>query len=386
MFTRRSPPGISPNKPATGFQPSVGGSAVVRHVPKESLSSQVEDRLARPVASPVELDGSDRVVSTGSTLLDLAISGGRFAEGGIPSSILVEIFGPSGCGKTVLLCEIAGAVQRGGGEVMFRDPEARLNNQFAALFGLKIGKAIYSQPDTVPEVFGPVRKWEPKSTAVNGIFVDSLAALSTDLEMNAKDGDKMGMRRAKEFSEACRLTCRVLKQRDFLMVCSNQIRQNPDAGPFAEKYKSPGGEAVPFYASLRLRCHSPVKTMRTVKISGKEHKRVVGVQTMVTVYKSTVWEPYRTAVPLSDIGTPVHILYDYGIDDIRANLEYVKSIVGGSHYVLDADGTALDVGLERSIATVERGDGLDLRLKAYVIQLWREVEEKFKVSRTEKRR
>lgn len=346
--------------------------------PGGSLAEQVGDRLAKPAPPPPEFDGSDRVVSTGSTLLDLAISGGRFAEGGIPSGILVEIFGLSGCGKTVLLCEIAGAVQRGGGEVMFRDPEARLNNQFAALFNFKVENADYSRPDTVPEVFDPVRRWKPESTAVNGIFADSLAALSTQLEMTAKDGDKMGMRRAKEFSEACRLTCRVLAERDFLMVCSNQLRQNADAGSFTEKYSTPGGLSIGYYASLRLRCRVLEKITRTRTVKGNEHKRIVGVTTTVDVYKSSVWQPHHSA--------PVHIIYDYGIDDIRANLEFVKSIVGGSYYVLDADGTALDQGLERSIATVESGDDLDVQLKRYVIQLWNEMEERFKVSRTSKRR
>lgn len=359
MFTRRAP------------DPEVRSPA--------PLSRQIASRLARASASaarPVAA-GSDRLVSTGSTLLDLAISGGRFPQGGIPGGILVEIFGPSGCGKTVLLCEIAGGVQRQGGDTKFYDPEGRLNAQFGSLFGFRVEDAEYSRPDTVPEVFEPIRTWNPKrDDRINGIFADSLAALSTDLEM--KEGDPYGGRRAKEFSEECRKTCRVLVQRNFLMVCSNQVRQNINAGQFAEKYKTPGGEAIPFYASLRLRCHSPIKTARTIKVDGKEHKRVVGVQTTIDVYKSSIWEPHHSAL--------VHIVYDYGIDDIRANLEYVKSIVGGTHYVLDADGTALDRGLERSISEVEAGDGLDLRLKRYVTQLWNEMEQRFKVSRVAKRR
>jgi len=69
-----------------------------------------------------------------------------------------------------------------------------------------------------------------------------------------EDKDGMGMRRAKEFSEECRKTCRVIADKNFLMVCSNQVRQNADAGPFGQKYRTPGGEAIGFYASLRLRC------------------------------------------------------------------------------------------------------------------------------------
>jgi len=191
-------------------------------------------RASRTVQVAASAGDGERLISTGSTLLDLAISGGRFPQGGIPGGILVEVFGPSGCGKTVLLSEIAGGVQRQGGDVKFYDPEGRLNAQFGSLFGFKVEDAEYSRPDTVPEVFEPIRTWKPRhDDRVNGIFADSLAALSTVLEMDAKDGDKMGMRRAKEFSEACRKTCRVLAQKNFLMVCSNQIRQNLDAGPFA---------------------------------------------------------------------------------------------------------------------------------------------------------
>jgi recombination protein RecA len=348
----------------------------------EPLSAQVANRLSRRSESTAA-KADDRVISTGSTLLDLAISGGRYPEGGIPGGILVEVFGPSGCGKTVLLCEIAGAVQRQKGEVKFNDPEGRLNRQFAALFGYKYDDADYSRPDTVSELFSPVRSWEPRSNgSINGIFADSLAALSTEMEMG--DEDKMGMRRAKEFSEECRKTCRVLANRGFLMVCSNQVRQNPDAGKFGQRYRTPGGEAVPFYASLRLRCHSPEKTTRTIKIGEEKHKRVVGVHTTFEVYKSSIDVPYR-CVPGST-GVPVHIVFDYGIDDIRANLEFVKSVAGppGSHYSVDGE-RRLGAGIESSIRTVEE-DGLEPDLKRRTIQLWHELGEKFRVERRAKRR
>ena len=127
------------------------------------LSSQVKNHLSKKIEPPVEYDGNTEImISTGSTLLDLAVSGGRIRGGGIPGGILVEIFGPSSSGKTVLLCEIAGGVQRQGGHVMFCDPEARLNKQFAHIFGLETNKIEYTTPDTVPEVFKPVRKWKPK--------------------------------------------------------------------------------------------------------------------------------------------------------------------------------------------------------------------------------
>jgi RecA/RadA recombinase len=341
----------------------------------DPLSAQVRERVERAAPERPEWDGSTSVVSTGSTLLDLAISGGRFERGGIPGGILVEIFGPSGCGKTVLLCEIAGGIQRAGGSVMFCDPEGRLNAQFAKLFDFDRAVAEYSMPDTVPGMFEPVRTWEPRSTGMNAVFGDSLAALSTRLELDEEDGDKMGMRRAKEFSEACRKVCRVLAQRNILMVCSNQVRQNPDAGKFAEKYKSPGGEAIPFYASLRLRCHSPQKITVEKDIKGTKHKRVIGVETQIDVYKSSVWKPHHSA--------QVCIVYDYGVDDVRMNLTYLKQMTRSTTY--EVDGNTVGQSLDRAIRTVEDGR-LEEALRRQVTEVWRDLEEKFRVERAPKRR
>jgi len=114
------------------------------------LSTQMKRKVLNPVIDEKkDYDGDfGTIISTGSTLLDLAISGGRVRGGGLPGGILVEAFGPSGSGKTVLLSEIAGAVQRQNGEIMFADPEARLNKQFAAMFGLDLKDDDYSRPDT----------------------------------------------------------------------------------------------------------------------------------------------------------------------------------------------------------------------------------------------
>lgn len=321
--------------------------------------------IRRKVPNEKTFDGNDQFISTGSTLLDLAISGGRKRGGGIPGGILVEVFGPSSSGKTVLLCEIAGTVQRKGGEIQFKDPESRLNKQFAQIFDLVVNDEDYSTPDTVTETFQEIQKFKAKDTSkINGIFVDSLAALSTNMEM--EDGDKYGMRRAKEFSEECRKTCRILTKENILLVCSNQIRQNSDAGPYGQKYKSPGGEAIPFYSSLRLRFHSSEKIKEKVKIAGKEVSRVVGVESKVDIHKSSVWKPYRQA--------PIIIMFDYGIDDIRANLQFIKTYSGDSVYSVNSE--KMGQSLDSAVLRVEKL-GLELDLKNQVIDLWEEIEKEF---------
>lgn len=345
----------------------------------ESLSTQMKKKVISKQSEKKEYDGDfGTIISTGSTLLDLAISGGRVTGGGIPGGILVEAFGPSGSGKTVLLSEIAGAVQRLGGEIMFHDPEARLNKQFAKIFGLTIEPENYSTPDKVPQVFRAVRAWEPKSTkkgVINGVFADSLAALSTQMEMESEDGDKMGMRRAKEFSEELRKTCRIITDKNYLMVCSNQVRVNVDAGPYGQKYITPGGESIGFYASLRLRFNRAEKIKLKRKIAGKEETRVIGVETQIEVFKSSIWKPYHTA--------PVTILFDYGIDDIRQNLQFIKDHTTNKVYT--CRGEELSNSMEESIKIIEGEEGYVQILHQEVIDLWEEIESKFTQERKPKR-
>jgi recombination protein RecA len=340
------------------------------------LSTQMTDKVKNGKIKKLEPEfngNTETVISTGSTLLDLAISGGRVKGGGIPGGILVEIFGPESSGKTVLLCEIAGNIQRGGGDVMFHDPEARLNKQFAQIFGLRIKDKDHSTPNTIPEVFQAVRNWEPeKSINIHGVFADSLAALSTDLEMDNDDGDKMGMRRAKEFSEELRKTCRILAKNNYLMVCSNQIRESTDVS-FGKKYHSPGGKAIGFYSSLRLRAMETTKKTIPIKFAGKDVKRAIGVRTFFEVSKSSIWKPFRTA--------PVTILFDYGIDDIRENLQFIKDYTKANTYAVL--GKNLDKSMETSIKIIE-AEGWEKKLKFQTIELWESIEEKFNSNRKTK--
>lgn len=332
----------------------------------KSMKDQLKESVDKKPKKKKEFKGNtETMISTGSTLLDLAISGGRVRGGGLPSGILCEIFGPSGSGKTVLLSEIAGGIQRQKGDLIFADPEARLNKNFAAIFDLNIKDMGYKIPNTVPELFKEVHDMEGNDDIVNGIVADSLAALSTDMELSDK-GDKMGMRRAKEFSEELRKACRIIQNRNLLMVCSNQVRINQDGGPFAQKYISPGGESIGFYSSVRLRTFNPRKIKQKISVAGKQVERVSGVETLVEVYKNSVWEPYHKAGIVID--------FQYGIDNIRTNLQYLKDYTKASVYSIGD--LKLDRSMEKSILMVEEDD-LENKLENAVINLWEEIQEKF---------
>ncbi len=333
----------------------------------KSLNAQLEKGSHSPIAkNHKKYDGNfGTVISTGSTLLNLAISGGRVRGGGLPGGILVEAFGPNSSGKTVLLSEIAGDIQRKGGDTRFDDPEARLNKPFARMFGFDITKENYNRPNTINEVFNGVRNWKPegKKGAIHGALADSTAALSTEMEMEKAEGDKMGMKRAKDFSEQLRKTCRIIAKRNYLMVCSNQIRINTDPMSY-QKYNTPGGEAFAFYSSLRLKFNKPEKIKGPkIKVGKKIIEKAIGVKVEIEIAKSSIWKPYRTA--------PVYIIFDYGIDDIRANLQFIKDHTNNKAYYVNEQ--RLDKSLTVAIRKVERGD-LEEELREQVIELWEKIE------------
>lgn len=332
-------------------------------------------------SSPVEQDGANvpenfsKVISTGSTLADLAISGGRCEYGGVPGGIVVEIFGPSQSGKTAILSEMSASAQKQGGLVKFADPEARLDQEYTRIYGVNVAERFeYCRPDTVSELFTQeIWGWDtPDNGAIHMFGADSLAALSTNLEMDNDDGDKMGMRRAKEFSEGLRKTCRYIAKKNWLIVCSNQIRTGEGG-----KTTTPGGNAIPFYASLRMQIKpffQNAKIERAVKSpGGKEVKKVVGIRSELTIIKS-IDDPFRTA--------PVSIIFGYGVDTIRDELQYYKDMVNETTYNCF---NKTYRGMEDAIRHIEEND-LRQKLKDRTAELWNDIQKKFKVDRRPKER
>jgi RecA/RadA recombinase len=311
-------------------------------------------------------------------LLDLAISGGNTEEGGIPGGMFVEIFGPSGAGKTAILSEIAASTQNKGGAVRFCDPEARLDKEYSTIYGVSMSedKFDYYRPDTVSSLFTDyLWPWQPPNPNVINMFAsDSIAALSTDQEMDNDEGDKMGMRRAKEFSEGLRKTCRLVANRQWLIVFSNQIRSKGTSGGTT----TPGGMGVPFYASLRIQIKPSFprwEISKKAKLkSGVEVEQTIGVHSTCSIMKSSIDIPYREA--------PLSIIFGYGIDTIRDELQYYKDMTKGTSY--DCFSKTY-VSMQNAITYIEENN-LQRDLKLRTIGLWREIQEQFKIQRSPKKR
>jgi recombination protein RecA len=352
----------------------------------DSLVNQVQEVIGNEVLEKIEQKpiswGNIPVISTGSTLLDLAISGGRLDNGGIPACILMEVHGPSGSGKTAILSEIGANAQLQGGDIMYQDPESRMDKEYARIYGIELDKANYHRPETVEEVFGLVKKWKTEKVP-KVLLTDSLAALTTDLESGPK-GDKMGMRRAKEFSAGFRVNARIIA--GMLWACSNQEREG-DNGVI-----TPGGKAIPYYSSLRIRCKQvkrieiekkfiakSVKENSTLSKKELEKEAVdivqsVGIYSECFVTKSTIDDPYRTA--------PIYILFGYGLDDIRGNLQYLKDMQNLTGYPTP-DGKRY-MGMDQAIFHVEE-ENLQKELKGQTVEIWHDVQELFRANRNRKK-
>jgi RecA/RadA recombinase len=288
----------------------------------------------------------DKVVSTGSTLLDLIISGKRIRGGGLPGGIVVEVFGKSSTGKTAILEEIAASTQSRGGEIQYLDPEGRLDSEYAALYGVDITEKNYERPDTVTQLFDLIHSHKfKKEEVINSWLADSLAALSTNMEMEGED--KRGQRRAKEFSEGFRKTCRLIANSRQLVVCSNQVREG-EHGEY-----SPGGLAIPFYSSVRIKT-SPVyqkgistQIKKKENINGKDIEKTVGIRTTCEVIKSSIDDPYRKC--------NISIIFGYGIDDIRTICNMLRTWEGTN--LISASTRVLLVWIRRFAILKNRGIG-----------------------------
>lgn len=366
-------------------------------------NSPIRDNAMKEVEPPKKYDGDfSIVISTGSTLLDLEISGKVIRGGGLPGGILVEIYGPNSGGKTVAMSEIAGGIQRQKGKVKFYDAEARLSKSFASIFDFEVDDCEFGVPKQVADVFKPLMTWEPDglkcigeynrrkkkcrecgdseaceefdldNRPVHGVFIDSFAQLCGELEKGDEDIDKRGSARAKEFSQWMRKLAPKITENNWLIIGSNQVRDNQKAKTdFDPKYVTPGGNAVPHAASLRLEI-SPGKRLRDEKkINGKSVFNEYGHCSRVKIVKNTVSGQKGSA--------EIQIVIDYGIDDITANLQYLKKFSGNTKYWTG------DNSIDDAIDTIEEDD-LELELKEAVIDMWEDIQSKFKRERKKKKR
>lgn len=220
------------------------------------------------------------VVSTGSLGLDMALG-----VGGLPRGRIVEIYGPESSGKTTLTLQVTASCQRLGGTVAFIDAEHALDPAYAQRLGVKVDELLISQPDTGEQAL-EIADMLVRSSAVDVVIIDSVAALTPKAEIEGEMGDQhMGLQ-ARLMSQALRKLTANIKRSNTLVIFINQIRMKIGI-VFGNPETTTGGNALKFYASVRL----DIRRIGSVK-NGEE---IIGSETRVKVVKNKVAPPFRQA-------------------------------------------------------------------------------------------
>jgi recombination protein RecA len=219
-------------------------------------------------------------VSTGSLGLDIALG-----VGGLPKGRVIEIYGPESSGKTTLTLQVIAEAQRIGGTAAFVDAEHALDPVYAAKLGVNVQELLVSQPDTGEQAL-EITDMLVRSSAVDVIVVDSVAALTPKAEIEGEMGDTHVGLQARLMSQALRKLTGNIKRSNTIVIFINQIRMKIGV-MFGNPETTTGGNALKFYASVRL----DIRRIGAIK-NGEE---VVGNQTRVKVVKNKVAPPFREA-------------------------------------------------------------------------------------------
>ncbi|MEC9340967.1 MAG: recombinase RecA [Pseudomonadota bacterium] len=219
-------------------------------------------------------------ISTGSLNLDIALG-----IGGLPKGRIVEIYGPESSGKTTLALQVVAEAQKSGGTAAFVDAEHALDPEYAEKLGVNLDDLLVSQPDTGEQAL-EITDMLVKSSAVDVVVVDSVAALTPRAEIEGEMGDSHVGLQARLMSQALRKLTGSISRSNTMVIFINQIRMKIGV-MFGSPETTTGGNALKFYSSVRL----DIRRIGAIK-KGDE---VVGNETRVTVVNNTVAPPFRNA-------------------------------------------------------------------------------------------
>ncbi len=260
-------------------------------------------------------------IPTGSLMLDIALG-----IGGLPRGRVIEIYGPESSGKTTLTLQVIAQAQKLGGTCAFIDAEHALDPSYAEKLGVQVDDLLVSQPDTGEQAL-EIADMLVRSSSVDVVVIDSVAALTPRAEIEGEMGDQLPGLQARLMSQALRKLTGNIKRSNTMVIFINQLRMKIGIMmPGQSPETTTGGNALKFYASVRL----DIRRIGAVK-KGDE---VVGNQTRIKVVKNKLAPPFKQVV--------TEILYGEGISREGELID-----MGSDNKIVEKSGAWYSYGAER---------------------------------------
>ncbi len=283
-------------------------------------------------------------IPTGSLSLDIALG-----IGGLPRGRIVEIYGGESSGKTTLALHIIAEVQKKGGLCAFIDAENALDPEYARKIGVNVEDLLLSQPDSAEQALDIVETLI-KSSSIDLIVIDSVAALVPEAELEGKIGDLQIGLQARLMSQLLRKITAVAAKTGTTVIFINQTRMKIGVF-FGNPETTPGGKALKFHASIRIE----IKKIAQVK-KGEE---IIGARVRAKIVKNKVAPPFKS--------TELEINYN-GINRIKDLIETAVryNVIKRTGNFYEFEGKKIGQGIEMAKQYLENEPSMANKIESLV--------------------